>query len=143
MLSLYNADYKAPEERITEDLQCCFDDIETVDPEQWPYGVIELSVLLQRWVRKISVDLAAHVPPKMACMIGNFWNIFGQEGYKEITFKLLNNLIFAAWFKNMINLVNVNAGFIYQLSKQEQYDALIQEVRRLLPDEAAREDVPK
>jgi hypothetical protein len=120
MLSIYNNDHKPVEEKVPDLDECYVDDLDTVDPEQWPYGYVELNLLLQKWVKKISVDMAAHVPPKMACMIGSFWNIFGQEGYKEITFTLLNNLIFVAWFKNMVNIVNVNAGFVYQLSKQEQ-----------------------
>lgn len=141
MLGIFNNEQKT-DDTVPDDEEQVFYAEEPCDPDQWPYGGFELTLLLQKWIRKISVDLAAHVPPKMACMIGTFWSIFGQEsGYKDITFALLNNLIFIVWLKNMVNIVNVNAGFIYQLSKQEQYDAMMQEVRCLLPCEVARKNL--
>ena len=98
-----------------------FEYLEQPNPEQWPYSSFDLTRLLKKWANKVSVDLAAHAPPKMACFIGSFWRIFGMDDeYKSQTFRLLNRLLFDVWFKPMLPIVNVNAGYIFQLTKQEQ-----------------------
>ena len=94
---------------------------EPVDPKKWPYSALDLLTLIKKWVKKISVDMAAHVPPKMACMIGSFWSTFGSDpAYKKATFSLLNQLVFQVWLKRALPLVLVSSGFAYQLSKPEQ-----------------------
>ena len=81
----------------------------------------KLARLLKKWSKKVSVDLAAHVPPKMACMIGTFWSIYGKSAsYRDATFKQLTDLIFTVWFRHMVNIVMINSGFIYQLSEQDR-----------------------
>jgi hypothetical protein len=112
------SDKNQPSEEEAKDV---FEHLEDPNPENWPYSTFDLTRLLKKWNKKISVDLAAHVPPKMACFIGTFWKVFGaDEGYKHDTFKLLNRLIFDIWLKPMLPIINVNAGYIYQLTKQDQ-----------------------
>ena len=97
------------------------EDMHKIDQEKWPFSFFELTRLLKKWSNKISVDLAAHVPPKMACMIGTFWNVYGQSpSYREVTFKQLTDLIFAVWFKSMINIVMISSGFVYQLTEHDR-----------------------
>lgn len=87
-----------------------------------PFDILELDSMLTKWARKLSVDFAAHIPPKMACMIGCFWNLYGQiESSKIDVFKMLNDLIIKQWFVDMVEIVCVSTGQIYQTSKEERY----------------------
>jgi hypothetical protein len=96
-------------------------DTNRYDPDFWPYSGVDLDRLLKKWARKISVDLASHIPPKMACMIGSFWNTFGTDTtYREAAFKMLNDLLLLIWLKNMVPIVNVNAGSVYQMTIQDR-----------------------
>ena len=112
---------KREESRLSVEHQEVVEDMHKIDQEKWPFSYFELTRLLKKWSKKISVDLAAHVPPKMACMIGTFWSIYGKDSsFREVTFKQLTDLIFAVWFKHMINIVMINNGYIYQLSEQDR-----------------------
>lgn len=87
-----------------------------------PFDILELDSMLSKWARKLSVDFAAHIPPKMACMIGCFWNLYGQmESSKLAVFKMLNDLIIKQWLVDMLEIVCVSTGQIYQVSIEERY----------------------
>lgn len=96
-------------------------DFKRLEPDVWPFSGADSDRLIDKWSKKISVDLAAHIPPKMACMIGTFWKVYGNDpSYRSATFRMLNDLLFKVWLKNMVPIVNVNSGFVYQMSVQER-----------------------
>jgi hypothetical protein len=118
------SDYTCPQEKVNEPTRSHFLDQNDFEFDRtiWPYSRADLHKLLEKWSKKISVDLASHIPPKMACMIGTFWNVFSQnEEYLWNTQKFLNELLFKVWLKNIIPIVNLNAGYVYQLTVEERY----------------------
>lgn len=57
----------------------------------------------------------------MACMIGTFWNIFGKDAlYEESSFRMLNELLLSVWLRNMVDIVSVNAGSVYQMTPRDR-----------------------
>jgi hypothetical protein len=86
-----------------------------------PFGILEIDALLKKWARKFSVDFATHIPPKIACLIGCLWNTFGiDSSSKSQLFQQLNEMIIKAWLVEMVEVVCVTTGFVYQLSKEER-----------------------
>ena len=110
------------------------------DPEFWPFSVNDTNKLLHKWTRKISVDFATHIPPKMACIIGTFWNVFGKDELHEwISFKMLNELLITVWLKSMVDIVCVNTGLVFKLSPKERYYIIIQRICSKLPAHPERQ----
>lgn len=54
-------------------------------------------------------------------MIGTFWNIFGKDAlYEESSFRMLNELLLSVWLRNMVDIVSVNAGSVYQMTPRDR-----------------------
>ena len=85
----------------------------------WPYGLNNLLRMQSKWAEIIKVYMANHMPPKMACLIGNIWNIFAPDHREEVG-NLLTLLIFKEWIKKMLKLVMINSGAIYQMDQTKK-----------------------
>lgn len=85
----------------------------------WPYGLNHLLRLQDKWAKVISINIANHLPPKMACLFGAIWNQFSGNYLRE-TVNLISLLFFKEWLKKLLMVVQINSGSIYQMDTQKK-----------------------
>lgn len=88
-------------------------------PLMWPYGLKNLLELQDKWAKTIAIDLANHLPPKIACLLGVIWNRY-SEGYKIETINLISTIVFKEWLKKMLTLVQISSGAVFQMEQQKK-----------------------
>lgn len=88
---------------------------------QLPFNVLEVDALLRKWANRFSVDLATHIPPKIACVVGCLWTTFASDpDSKSRVCRQLNSLIIKNWLSQMCEVVNVSTGSVYQLAPEDR-----------------------